>query len=260
MTLRSQELPTPEEFELASSRAAGIFHIAREPVRTARSVHALAVKVRQKAQDRLAPARDLAAKLAAHTATLGLAEESPRLATAGVVTGLLGRLAATTDDTETLRVLAKAELSRDNAFYQAHTDNAEVVTQVLRTANWDVLDSLAAGEADADAAAIVSALRQAARHDEHEVALSGPLKTAARDALALVMTRAQQASSQAQPPPVIPGTAQAADNDGGTKRPPESEGPFDPVGAGYPVHPCRRAGRAAPGRANLRGSGREPGR
>src|SRR5262249_29974083 len=50
MLLRSQELPTPEEFELASSRAAGIFHIAREPVRTARSVHSLAVKVRRSAE------------------------------------------------------------------------------------------------------------------------------------------------------------------------------------------------------------------
>ena len=77
MALRSQELPTPEEFELASSRAAGIFRVTREPVRTARSVHALAVKVRQNAQGRLAPMRDLAAELTGHAATLGLADESP---------------------------------------------------------------------------------------------------------------------------------------------------------------------------------------
>lgn len=197
MALRSQELPTPEEFELASSRATGIFRIAREPVRTARSVHALAVKVRQNAHARLAAARDLAVELTGHAATLGLGDESPRMVTARIVTGLLDRLAATTDDTETLRVLAKAELSRDYAFYQAHLENAEAVTSGLRTANWEVLDALAAEEADADAAAILSALRQAARHDEHEVALGGPLRAAGRDALALVMSRAQQASARA---------------------------------------------------------------
>jgi hypothetical protein len=230
MTLRSQELPTPEEFELALSRAAGILRIVREPVRTARSVHALAAKVRQNAQGRLTAARDLAAELTMHAATLGLAEESPRMVTARIVAGLLERLAVTTDDTQTLRVLAKAELSRDNAFYQAHLDNAEVVISGLRTANWEVLDPLAVEDADADAAAIVSALRQAARHDEHEVALAGPLGTAGRDALALVMSRAQRASSQGaadgtatagtatldepptagvRPPATIPGTAQA---------------------------------------------------
>ena len=54
MVLRSQELPTPEEFELASTRAAGIFRVTREPVRTARSVHALADEIRRNAQGRLA--------------------------------------------------------------------------------------------------------------------------------------------------------------------------------------------------------------
>ena len=229
MALRSQELPTPEEFELASSRAAGIFRVTREPVRTARSVHALAVKVRQNAQGRLAPMRDLAAELTGHATTLGLADESPRMVTARIVTGLLGRLAGTTDDTETLRVLAKAELSRDNAFYQAHLENAEVVTSGLRTANWEVLDTLAAEESDADAAAILSMLHRAARHDEHEVELAGPLRTAGRDALALVMSRAQQAGkgagtplvgqSQASrtlvsPPVMTPGTAEAAGTEG----------------------------------------------
>jgi hypothetical protein len=205
MALRSQELPTSEEFELASSRAGGIFRIAREPVRTARSVHALAVKVRHGAHGGGTAARDLAAELTGHAATLGLADESPRMVTARVVTGLLDRLAATTDDTETLRVLAKAELTRDNAFYQAHLEYAEVVTSALRTANWEVLDSLAASaestaEADADAATILTALHQAARHDEHEVALSGPLRTAGRDALALVMSRAKRSPSPPAPP------------------------------------------------------------
>ena len=52
MVLRSQELPTEEEFDTASARAAGIFRIQRQPVRTARSVHALADAIRRNAKGR----------------------------------------------------------------------------------------------------------------------------------------------------------------------------------------------------------------
>ena len=65
------------------------------------------------------------------------------MATSAAVTALLGKLAATTDDTETVRVLATADLPRENAFYQAHLGSAEMVTTALRTANWTVLDQLA---------------------------------------------------------------------------------------------------------------------
>ena len=47
------------------------------------------------------------------------------MATSAAITALLGKLAATTDDTETVRVLAAAELPRENAFYQAHLGSAE---------------------------------------------------------------------------------------------------------------------------------------
>ena len=52
LVLRSQELPTQEEFDTASARAAGIFRIPRQPVRTARSVHALADAIRRNAKGR----------------------------------------------------------------------------------------------------------------------------------------------------------------------------------------------------------------
>ena len=138
-----------------------------------------------------------------------------------------------------------------------------------------MLDTLAAEESDADAAAILSMLHRAARHDEHEVALGGPLRTAGRDALALVMSRAQQAGSQrdatgrpvsgvptlVSPPPVMtPGTAEAADTEGDCRARNRTGRSVNPVGAGHPVHSCRRAGRGTPGGADLREGGREPGR
>ena len=88
----------------------GIFRIQRQPVRTARSVHALADAIRRNAEGRLDAAKDLAAELDRHAATLGLNDDADRQATSRVLTALLARLAATTDDTQTVRVLAAADL------------------------------------------------------------------------------------------------------------------------------------------------------
>jgi len=206
MTLRSQELPSEPEWETASARAHGIFRIARQPVRNARSVHELAAAVRRNAAGRLEPATALGGELAGHAEALGLAG-APRLETALLVTEVLGKLAETTDPTETVRVLAGLSLPREAAFYQAHLASAETLTSALRTADWDVLGQLAtAGEDDAEAAAIISVLRQAARHDEHEVALAEPLRKAGRDAIGLLMTRARPVPVPPTrvPPPVVP--------------------------------------------------------
>jgi hypothetical protein len=191
MTLRSQELPSEQEWELASARVHGIFRIARQPVRNARSVQELATAVRRNAAGRLEVAKALSGELASHAETLGLAD-APRMETARLVPELLAKLAETTDPTETMRVLAGLELPRETAFYQAHLASAETVTIALRTTDWDVLNRLAATEDDdAEAAAIISVLRQAARHDEHEVALGEPLRKAGRDAIGLLMARAR---------------------------------------------------------------------
>jgi hypothetical protein len=207
LVLRSQELPTPEEFDLASARAAGIFRIQRQPVRTARSVHALADAIRRNARGRLEAAKDLAAELDRHTATLGLGDGADRQVTSRVLTGLVSRLAATTDDTQTVRVLAAAELPRDNAFYYAHLESAERLTSALRQVNWQVLDDLAARDGDAEAAVIVSALRQAARRDEQEIALAAPLRKASDDAITLFLSRSKKSEPAGHPPDVTSGTA-----------------------------------------------------
>ena len=172
LMLRSQELPTQEEFDIASARAAGIFRIQRQPVRTARSVHALAEAIRRNANGRLDAARDLAAELDRHAAELGLSDDAERQATSRALTPLLGSLAATTDDTQTVRVLAAADLRKDNAFFYAHLDSAERLTTALREVNWSVLEDFAAADDDVEQALIISALRQAAERDEHEVALA----------------------------------------------------------------------------------------
>jgi hypothetical protein len=203
LVLRSQELPTQEEFDIASARAAGIFRIQRQPVRTARSVHALAEAIRRNANGRLEAVKDLAAELDRHAAELGLSDDAERQATSRVLTPLIGRLAATTDDTQTVRVLAAADLQKDNAFFYAHLDGAERLTTALREVNWSVLEDFAAAADDVDQALIISALRQAAERDEHEVSLASPLRKAGDQAIALLRERARKpvpAPAPAPPP------------------------------------------------------------
>jgi hypothetical protein len=145
-------------------------------------VHALAEAIRRNAKGRLEAARDLAAELDRHAAELGLSDDAERQATSRVLTALLDRLAATTDDTQTVRVLAAADLRKDNAFFYAHLDGAERLTTALRQVNWAVLGDLAATDGDLERA-LISGLRLAAERE---------------DAIALLRERARQPT----PPPV----------------------------------------------------------
>ena len=165
-------------------------------------MHALAEAIRRNANGRLEAAKDLAAELDRHAAELGLSDDAERQATSRVLTPLLGRLAATTDDTQTVRVLAAADLRKDNAFFYAHLDSAERLTTALREVNWSVLEDFAAAGDDVDQALIISALRQAAERDEHEVALASPLRKASDEAIALLRERARKPAPAPTPPPV----------------------------------------------------------
>jgi hypothetical protein len=253
LKLRSQELPSATEFDEASTRAAAIFRAQRQPVRTARSVHAIADAIRRNAGGRLEAARNLDAELAGHAATLGLDETADRQVTSRLLTALLGRLASTTDDTQTVRVLASAELPKENAFYFAHLDSADRLTPALRQVNWQVLDALAASEeTDAEAVVIVSALRQAARRDEHEIALGTPLRTASENAISLFLSRAKKQETQRQG-----GQAPAGGNSGGGSLASDATTPVpgarelagtpEPSAAGVPLEPVRVPARGIPG-------------
>ncbi len=191
MVLRGQELPTPDEFERASRRAEGIFGLKREPVRTTRSTEALARALRQKALADLPAVESLDAELDKHAATLGLDGTRPRMVTSRIVRTLLAQLSAASDPTANLRVLAAADLPRENAIYQAHIESAAELTGELRGLNWRVLDEFAMS-GDPQGAAILAPLRDAARRDEHEIQLARPLRRADSEALDLVLSRQRE--------------------------------------------------------------------
>jgi hypothetical protein len=199
MVLLGQELPTSDEFERASRRAEGIFEVKREPVRTARSVQALAQSIRQKAATALPDVESLDEELDKHHMALGLDDDQPRMATSRIVTALLKQLANISDPTDSLRVLASAGLPCENAIYKAHIDSARALAGDLRGRNWRVLDDLAIS-GDPEGRVILAPLRDAARRDEHEAALGAPLRRADKEALDLVLSRQKQQNPPAPPP------------------------------------------------------------
>ncbi|MBV9384423.1 MAG: hypothetical protein JO242_27645 [Streptosporangiaceae bacterium] len=198
LVLRSQDLPSQEEFDQASRRAEGIFGVARQPVRSNRAVNAIARGLRQQAGDLLTAAEALTEALEMHAQTLGLDGSAPRFATARALSGLLNQLAGTTDATALIRALAAAGLPRENAIYRAHLDSARKVTTGINASRWQVLDQLATvtdGEDAAAAQTLLGELRSAARHDEHEVGLAETLQQVEQRATALFLDAASKRST-----------------------------------------------------------------
>jgi hypothetical protein len=230
VVLRRQELPDADEFSRAGDRAAGLFGLARQPVRSARAVQALAGGLRRHAGALLPPAESLVTELDRYAATLGLSLDSPRLGTARAAAILLNQLAGLTDATALLRALARASLPRDMAFYRASLDSAPSVAGGLAGTDWRVVGQAAvlAGDGGPDAeraSLIVTELRDAARRDEQEVPLGPALQAADRAATELLVDIARRSG---------PGGAGRADPAGGGPGGGGSTAPGSSGGAGGP--------------------------
>jgi hypothetical protein len=205
MVLRRQELPDEDEFAAANERAAAVLGLTRQPVRSARAVQALAGEVRRQAGALLPPAESLVSELGRHADILGLAGDSPRLATARAAANLANQLAGMTEPTAVLRALARADLPRDAAFYHASLHTARDLAGRLAGLNWQVLTQVAAlateGGPDAGRASlIIEELRAAARRDEQEIALGQALRAADKAATDLLLDIARRPARPAAGP------------------------------------------------------------
>ncbi|MGI8447170.1 MAG: phage resistance protein [Streptosporangiaceae bacterium] len=206
MMLRPQELPSEGEFGLAGERAGSVFGLGSQPVRSARAVQALAAELRSRAGSLLPAAESLVSELERHAATLGLADDSPRLVTARTAAELLNRLTGLADPTALLRALAASDLPREGAVYDASLAGAGELTASMGRVRWQILDQLAtvagggAGPKAEVAASVSDQLSSAARHDEHQVKLRGALDQAERAAIDLLI----QVPPPAGPPGPVP--------------------------------------------------------
>jgi hypothetical protein len=142
--LRSQEMPTAEEFAAARQRAAVLFGLHVPDVLFARNVGRLAAELRAKAAELETPVNNVRRALDSHAAALGLTGLAPpdRVSAARDAADLLARLTANQDATKVLRALASARYDITDKELTAAIAGAPAVLAALDSTPWQLLDSV----------------------------------------------------------------------------------------------------------------------
>lgn len=193
VVLNPADLPSPEVFEKASTRAEPLFGHKKEHYLNTASVARLAAAISVRATDARAAAVDLVRELTAHSATLGLVVGAVdgRLATAHQALALASAFGQLTPKAA-VETLAGFGLPDEPQALAKSLSSAPSVVAALRGATWDLLDQL--GSIDGDDA-IRAALADAARAEEMHRSLGPALETARRELIELLRQRGSRGSS-----------------------------------------------------------------
>jgi len=204
MELRTEPLPTVEDYRQAIARAAALFGLVANPYLTAPAVAELTERLRTEVASRVDAANGLTPKVEDAYGRLGLNGASPtgRLATAGAVAGLIGRLRTAGDRVKLVELLAHTELPVTDAAAAKSLSSATMVGEALHTYRWERLDPLLEAERAGDdsghkAKAVLDTLRTAIQADE--------VTTAAKKALAAAVDGVFAWLADRTPPPPPPG-------------------------------------------------------
>jgi hypothetical protein len=191
LELRHPRMPGEQAWLDAARRGQALFGLVLPAWRTPANLAELAGQLRAEARRHAAAARQLADELAGHAELLGIDPSSPtgRLATARRVAEVLSDLSQETDDVVLVESAARADLGDldDEAAAKAFREAPKVVAALARRDRWPLIQAVTARAAtDAQAAAIVARLRDAARRDQHSVDLVQALDEAVEAAAALL--------------------------------------------------------------------------
>ncbi|MFF3731989.1 DUF6079 family protein [Streptomyces sp. NPDC002476] len=244
--LRSQPLPSEENWSAARQRFTAVFGEPAPTLRRGRMVNQLARQIVQQAAVYREAARELVAQLERHAGFLQLDEtvETGRLAIARRAVDLLRDLthsagqgaAGARKTVEALAAFDFGEVGADRL--GTSVKQAEAVAQALNSTSWTTLD-LASSEGP-EGEALLESLRNAARSDQRTADLKDALARTQREVLALV--KRNRATSIPPPAPAAPRPGDVS-LDTPTSHPPVPEQPSD-------------ARPSAPGRAKRSGGGR----
>ncbi|MFE0733414.1 DUF6079 family protein [Streptomyces sp. NPDC058855] len=209
-SLRSQPLPSEEDWDTARQRFTTVFGVPAPTLRRGRMVNQLARLIATEAGKYREEARQLVSELERHAGFLQLDEtlETGRLAIArravellDVLTRSAGQGAAGARKTvEALAAFDFGPVSPDR--FGTSIKQAGAVAQALDSASWSTLD-LASSEGP-EGEAVLESLRNAARSDQRTNDLKDALARAQRDVLALVKRNRAAATPPPAPAPPAP--------------------------------------------------------
>lgn len=190
--LRSQPLPTDDEYAAARDRAAKLFGITAKSAKFARSVNKLADELHTRAEAWEKDVAGVRASLKEHAAVLGLAgdagESAPRTAVLHDAAGLLARLTRhRTDATVLVKELAAASYQSSERELNTQMGSAADLLAALDRTSWPRLRNVRALSSRQDsvgdrARRLLDELARAAHTTEYERSLIPVLDSARDDA------------------------------------------------------------------------------
>ncbi|MGW0564283.1 BREX-2 system ATPase PglY [Streptomyces sp. NPDC003016] len=244
--LRSQPLPSEEDWSAARQRFTAVFGEPAPTLRRGRMVNQLARQIAQQAGAHQEAARELVTQLERHAGFLRLDEtaEGGRIAIARRSVELLQELtrsagqgaAGARKTVEALAAFDFGEVGADR--FGTSVKQARAVAQALDSASWTTLD-LATSEGP-EGEALLESLRNTAQSDQRTNDLKEALARTQREVLALVKRNRATPTPPAAPPATRPGDVPL---DTPTSHPPVPEQTPD-------------ARPAVPGRVKRSGGGR----
>jgi hypothetical protein len=185
MELRPEQLPAPQEWQAAISRAEQVFGLHVNPYLTAAGVGELASKLSDAAVRCIDAVSALAAQVEVAYRHLGLPDDaqSGRLETARAGARLAEAMTRAPDRVGLVAAVANARLPGTEAVIANSIAQAAAVAQALQGFRWDRLAPLVQAARRSDdrgttAARILDELRNAVAADEFSKRLAGALATA----------------------------------------------------------------------------------
>ncbi|MFF1692969.1 DUF6079 family protein [Streptomyces sp. NPDC058257] len=208
--LRSQPLPSEEDWSGARERFSTVFGDPAPTLRRGRMVNQLARQIAQQASAHLESARELVTQLERHTGFLHLDEtvEGGRLALARRAVELLEELTRSAGQgaagaRKTVEALATFDFGQVGADrFGTSVKQARAVAQALDSASWTTLD-LATSEGP-EGEALLESLRNVAQSDQRTNDLKEALARTQREVLALVKRNRATPTANPTPPPADP--------------------------------------------------------
>ncbi|MCE7080358.1 phage resistance protein [Streptomyces sp. ST2-7A] len=244
--LRSQPLPSPEDWENARQRFTALFGETAPTLRRGRMVNQFARLIGEQAGRHRDDARELVTQLERHSDFLGLdeTEETGRPAIARRAVELLTVLAGSpgqgaAEARRTVEALAGFDFGGVGADrFGTSIKQARKVAHALDSAPWGTLD-LASSEGP-EGEMLLESLRNAARSDQRTNDLKEALDRTQRAVVALA--KRNRAAAAPPPPPVAPGAGDVSLNTP-TSHPPLPDGGPAPTPTGGAGGPRRSGGR-----------------
>ncbi len=211
LELKEQALPTTDEWEKASKRAAAIFGVTSSPLISATNVAKFATDIKAIALQAKASCDELCERLKKLLPSLSEdGEATPRYRTAVSTKALLDALGKASND-QVVTTIVNADIASSESAMGTSLKKASAVVEALSHVKWELLEAVDGlkGEREVAAKAIRQTLRDAFQQDEYVVALAPALAQVESRAVRLLAEVSAVPPVQPQPqivvePPVQP--------------------------------------------------------